>query len=94
MSRFSPCVLELPQQGLRNRDMFVANFGHGAKDQNSAIVHCQKQLNDYTHNQSSSTRAREREKEARWREWMADMEERISRRREEQASQEGWEGGG
>ena len=45
------------------------------------------------HDQSSSKKAREKEKEARWREWMADLEERM-RRREEQAGQGGREGGG
>ena len=31
----------------------------------------------YMHDQSSSRKAREKEKEARWKEWMADLEERM-----------------
>ena len=67
----------------------MVNFSRGAKYQNSAIVHCQKQLNEYMHNQSSSRKAREKEKEARWKEWMADLEERMWRRREGQGGREG-----
>ena len=94
MSRFFPRVPIIPNQELRDRDEFVVNFAHGAKYQNSFIVHCQKQLNKYMHDQSSSRKAREKEEEARWKEWMADLEERMRRRREEQAGQGGREGGG
>ena len=93
MSTFFPRVPVLDQQELRDRDEFVVNFAHRVKYQNSAIVHCQKQLNEFMHIQSSSRKARDKEKEARWKEWMVDLEERMRRRREGQASQGGREGG-
>ena len=93
LSRFFPRVSELPEQELRNRDPFVVNFARGAKYQNSAIIHCQKQLNQYFHDQTNQKKAEEKEKEARWRMWMAGLEERLMRRREEQAGQGGMEGG-
>ena len=92
-SRFFPRVSDLPEQELRNRDPFVVNFARGAKYQNSAIIHCQKQLNQYMHDQTNQKKAEEKEKEARWRMWMAGLEERLMRRREEQAGQGGREGG-
>ena len=45
MLRFFPCVPELPQQVLCDRDMFVVNFARVARYQNSAIVYCQKPVN-------------------------------------------------
>ena len=93
LSRFFPRVPKLPQQKLRDHDMFVVNFARGAKYQKSAIVHCQKQLNSYMHDQSIKKKAEEREKEEKWREWMARLEERL-RRREEQAGRGGREEGG
>ena len=47
------------------------NFARGAKYQNSAIIHCQKQLNQYIHDQTNKKKTEEKEKEARWRMWMA-----------------------
>ena len=94
MSRFFPQVPILPQQVLRAPDKYVVNFAHGTKYQNSAIVHCQKQLNEFTRTQSSANRAKEKEREARWREWMTDLDERLRRRRERQACQGGREGEG
>ena len=92
LSRFFPRVSELPEQELRNRDPFVVNFARGAKYQNSAIIHCKKQLNQYFHDQTNQKKAEEKEKHARWRIWMAGLEERLMRRREEQAGQGGMEG--
>ena len=92
MSRFFPRVTSLPQQELRDRDKFVVNFSHGAKYQRSAIVNCQRQLNEYSHKQTNKTTSDE--KEAKWREWMADLDERIRRRREGLAGQGGREEGG
>ena len=91
MSRFFPRVTDLPQQVLRDRDIFVENRAHGAKYQKSAIVHCQKQLNQFMHDQTSKKKAEEKQKEERWREWMTRLEERLRRRREEQGDRE--EGG-
>ena len=89
MSRFFPRVPALQQQELRDRDKFVVNFAHGARYQNSAIIHCQKQLNQFTHDQTTRKKAGEKEKEERWREWMTRLDERIRRRREGQAGQGG-----
>ena len=63
------------------------NFARGTKYQNSAIVHCQNQLNEYYHSKNTSKEAKE--KEARWQEWMASLDERIRRRREGQGQQQG-----
>ena len=49
------------------------NFARGAKYQNSAIIHCQNQLNQYFHDQTNKKKIEE--KEARWRMWMAGLEE-------------------
>jgi hypothetical protein len=87
MSRFFPRVPNIPQQELRDRDIFKVNFARGAKYQQSAVIHCQKQLNQYFHDQKSERKAQEKEKEERWREWMTGLEERIRRRREGQARQ-------
>ena len=89
MSRFFPLVPELAQQELRDRDKYVVNFAHGAKYQNSAILHCQKQLNKFAHEQLRKKRTEDEGREDRWREWMAGLEERIRRRR---GDEEEWEG--
>ena len=89
MSRFFPRVPSLPQQELREHEMFVVNFACGSKYQNSAIVHCQKQLNQFARDQTTRKKAEEAEKEERWRDWMARLDERIRRRREGQGSQGG-----
>ena len=86
---FNCWVPDLPHQELRDRDMFVVNFARGARYQNSAIVYCQKQLNQFMHDQSAKKKAQEKEKEARWREWMTELEERLRRRGEGQAGQGG-----
>ena len=74
-------VPELTQQELRDGDKYVVNFAHGAKYQNSAILHCQKQLNKFAHEQLRKKRTEDEGREDRWREWMAGLEERIRRRR-------------
>ena len=87
MSRFFPRVPNIPQQELRDRDIFQVNFARGAKYQQSVVIHCQNQLNQYFHEQKSERKAQEKEKEERWREWMTGLDERIRRRREGQARQ-------
>ena len=88
MSRFSPRVRTLPQQEVRDRDKFIVNFSHGARYQNSAIVNCQNQLNEFYHNLTARKEAEEKEQEARWQEFMASLDERIRRRREGQGQEE------
>ena len=73
---------------LCDRDKIIVNFAHGAIYHNSAIVHCQNQLNEYYHNQTAKKEAQEKGQEARWREWMASLDERIRRRREGKEQQE------
>ena len=89
MSRFFPLVPKIPQQELRNRNKFIVNFSHGAKYQKSAIIHCQKQLNEFSHQQTRRKKEEEEEQEERWREWMAGLEERMRRRREGLGGREG-----
>jgi hypothetical protein len=91
MSRFFPRLGQLPQQELRDRDTFVVNFARTSSYQQSAIVHCQKQLNQYMHEVKDKKKEEERGKEERWREWMAQLDERLRRRREGQEDRE--EGG-
>ena len=86
LSRFSPRVPVLPQQQLRDREKFVVNFSHGSKYQNSAILYCQKQLNMNHSNENKKRKADEEEKEKRWRDWMAEWDEWLGRRK---AGQEG-----
>ena len=69
MSRFFPRVSDLPQQELRDIDMFVVNLAWDNKYQKSAIVHCRKQLNKFMHDQTSKKKADEKQKEERGREW-------------------------
>ena len=66
-------VPELTQQELRDRDKYVVNFAHGAKYQNSAILHCQKQLNKFAHEQLRKKRMEDEGREDRWREWMSGL---------------------
>ena len=94
MSRFFPRVPGLPQQELREHEKFIVNFARGAKYQNSAIVHCQKQLNQFVRDQTTRKKAEEAEKEQRWREWMDRLDERIRRRRDGPGSQGGGEESG
>ena len=69
MSRFFPGrVTDLPQQVLKDRAIFVENRAHGAKYKISPIVHCQKQLNQFMHDQTYKKKAEE--KQERWMEWM------------------------
>ena len=94
LSRFFPRVPVLPQQQLREREKFVVNFSHGSKYQNSAIVYCQKQLNTYYSDENKKRKAGEEEKERRWQDWMAELDERLRRRRAGQDGQgSGQEGG-
>ena len=74
----------LLQQELRQREKFVVNLAHGSKYQNSAIVHCQKQLNEYYSDLNKRRTAKEEEKDERWRAWMAELDDRLRRRREGQ----------
>ena len=91
MSRFFPRHARLPQLELRNPDTFIVNFARTVNYQNSAIVHCQNQLNQFIHEQNKKKREEEEGKEERWREWMDQLDDRIRRRRE---GQEGREEGG
>ena len=91
MSRFFPRHGHLPQQELRDRDTFVVNFARTVNYQQSAIVHCQNQLNHYMHELNNKKREEEKGKEERWREWMEQLDERLRRRREGQGGRE--EGG-
>ena len=88
MSRFFPRHARLPQQELRNPDTFIVNFARTVNYQNSAIVHCQNQLNQFIHEQNKKKREEEKGKEERWREWMEQLDERIRRRREGQEGRE------
>ena len=88
MSRFFPRVPNLPQQELRDPDISQVNFACGATYQQSSIIHCQKQLNQYFHDQKSAKKAQEKKKEERWREWMIGLDKRIRRRREGQGGRE------
>ena len=92
MSRFFPRVPSLPQQDFRSRDKFVVNFAHGVRYQKSAIVNCQRQLNEFSRKQPR--RMNPDESEAWWREWMAGLDERMRRRREGQTGQGGGDEGG
>ena len=85
MSRFFPRVPNLPQQELLNPDIFRVNI---TKYQQSSIIHSQKQLNQYFHDQKTAKKAQEKEKEDRWREWMTGLDERIRRRRDRQDGRE------
>lgn len=91
MSRLFPRFGHLPQQELRDRDTFVVNFARTVNYQQSAIVHCQNQLNHYMHELNNKKREEEKGKEERWREWMEQLDERLRRRREGQGGRE--EGG-
>ena len=51
-------------------------------------------INNNFHYQSKKKKAEAKNKEQRWREWMAGLEERLRRRREEKAGLGGREGGG
>jgi hypothetical protein len=79
MARFFPLNPALPNLQLRERDQFVVNFSHGEKYKKSAIPNCQRLLNDDARSGKSSQRQRAGE----WREWMAGLEDRLRRRRED-----------
>ena len=46
MSRFSPRISSLPQQEISSRDKFVVNLAHGARYYRSAIVNCQRHMEE------------------------------------------------
>ena len=85
-------VSSLPQQEFRSRDKFVVNFAHGVRYQKSAIVNCQRQLNEFS--RKLPRRMRPDESEAWLPEWMAGLDERIRSRREGLTGQGGGEEGG
>ena len=89
MSKFSPRVAILPQQELRSKEKIVVNFARGARFQRSAIVNCQKQLNEFSNKQPS--RMSPDESEGWWRAWMDGLDERMRRRREGKTGLGGWE---
>ena len=72
MARFSLLNQELPNLQLRDREMFVVNFAHGEKYENSAIPNCQRMLNV----DSMMTKSSQRQRAGEWREWMAGLGER------------------
>ena len=65
----------------------MVNFARTVNYQQSAIVHCQNQLNHYMHELNNKKREEEKGKEERWREWMEQLDERLRRRREGQRGQ-------
>ena len=68
--------------------MFIVNFSRGAKYQNSSIVHCHKQLNQFVLDQTARKKAEEAEKELRWREWMDRLDQEDQDQDQDQEVQE------
>ena len=81
MARFPPLTPDLPILELREREKFQVNFAHGEAYKKSAIPYCQRKLNEFTQGRKAQSKQRERE----WEEWMAGLEARLRRRREERA---------
>ena len=79
MARFFPLNTDLPNLQLRDREQFVVNFAHGEKHRNSAIPNCQRLLND----DAKTSKLTQRQRAGEWREWIAGLEDRLRRRRED-----------
>ena len=86
MARFSPLNQELPNLPLRDREMFVVNFAHGEKYENSAIPNCQRILNV----DAKTPKTGQQQRAGEWREWMSGLEERLRTRRERQRDLGPW----
>ena len=81
MARFFPLTPDLPIIELRERGKFQVNFAHREKYKKSAKPYCQRKLNELMKTRKVSSLIRERE----WEEWMAGLDKRLRRRREERA---------
>ena len=79
MARFLPLNPDLPNLQLRDREQYIVNFAHGEKYKNSAIPNCQRMLND----NAKLNKPCQRQRSGEWRVWMAGLEERLKRRRED-----------
>ena len=73
----------LPQVDLREREKFLVNFSYGEKYRKSAIPNCQRQLNHF----AAAEKGKQKQRDQEWSQWMAGLEERLRRRRQERAGQ-------